>query len=141
MKFNRLLKFKEGPQYTFSTGTQIYWGWAVTPKDIIILGAPQGSKVGRVMLYHFFNNFSPRKKCPYLELFCSAFSLIQTEYWEIRSISPIQSKCGKMRTRITPNTDTFHAVFLSSLEKLQSRSAEFLWRAYTKRFYSWNRRR
>ena len=24
----------------------------------------------------------------------------------------IQSKCGKMRTRITPNTDTFHAVFL-----------------------------
>ena len=22
----------------------------------------------------------------------------------------IQSKCGKMRTRITPNTDTFHAV-------------------------------
>ena len=24
----------------------------------------------------------------------------------------IQSKCGKMRTRITPNTDTFHAVCL-----------------------------
>ena len=23
----------------------------------------------------------------------------------------IQSKCGKMRTRITPNTDTFHAVY------------------------------
>ena len=22
----------------------------------------------------------------------------------------IQSKCGKIRTRITPNTDTFHAV-------------------------------
>ena len=24
----------------------------------------------------------------------------------------IQSKCGKMGTRVTPNTDTFHAVFL-----------------------------
>ena len=24
----------------------------------------------------------------------------------------IQSKCGKMRTRITPNTDTFHAVLI-----------------------------
>ena len=32
-----------------------------------------------------------RKKCPYSELF-----------W---------SKCGKMRSRITSNTDTFHAVF------------------------------
>ena len=25
----------------------------------------------------------------------------------------IQSKCGKIRTRKTPNTDTFHAVMLS----------------------------
>ena len=33
---------------------------------------------------------TPRKKCPFSELF-----------W---------SKCGKMRTRITPNIDTFHAV-------------------------------
>ena len=33
---------------------------------------------------------TPRKKCPFSELF-----------W---------FKCGKMRTRITPNTDTFHAV-------------------------------
>ena len=28
------------------------------------------------------------KKCPYLELFCSVFSRIRTEYGEIRSISP-----------------------------------------------------
>ena len=33
---------------------------------------------------------SLRNKCPYSELFCS--------------------KCGKMQIRITPNTDTFHAV-------------------------------
>ena len=26
----------------------------------------------------------------------------------------IQSKCGKIRTRKTPNTDTFHAVFFYS---------------------------
>ena len=30
---------------------------------------------------------SLRKNCPYSELFWSAFSRIQTEYWEIRSIS------------------------------------------------------
>ena len=29
-------------------------------------------------------------------------------------ISCIQSKCGKMRTRITPNTDTFHFSILTS---------------------------
>ena len=32
---------------------------------------------------------------------------------EIYSVSlPIQSKCGKTRIRITPNTDTFHAVMV-----------------------------
>ena len=40
---------------------------------------------------------SLRKKCPYLELFWSAFPSIRTEY-------------GKMRNRITPNTNTFQAV-------------------------------
>ena len=44
-----------------------------------------------------------REKCPYSELFWSGFSRIQTEYGE-------QSECRKMRTRITPNTDTFYAV-------------------------------
>ena len=29
-----------------------------------------------------------RKKCPYSELFCSAYSRIRTEYGEIQSISP-----------------------------------------------------
>ena len=40
-----------------------------------------------------------RKKSPYSELFWSAFSRIRTEY-------------GKMRTRITPNTDTFYPVII-----------------------------
>ena len=30
----------------------------------------------------------------------------------------IQSKCGKIRTRITPNTDTFHAVFASNVWRI-----------------------
>ena len=41
-----------------------------------------------------------RKKRSYPELF-----------WPVYSVSlRIQFKCGKMRTRITPNTDTFYAV-------------------------------
>ena len=54
--------------------------------------------------FHCTISFPLRKKYPYLELFWSAFSRIRTEYGEIL-------ECGKMRTRITPNTDTFHAVF------------------------------
>ena len=38
---------------------------------------------------------SLREKCPYSELFWSAFS---------------QSECAKMRARIPPNADTFYAV-------------------------------
>ena len=48
------------------------------------------------------------EKCPYWELFWSAFSHIRNEYVEISL--RIQSECGKMQTRITPNTDTFYAV-------------------------------
>ena len=53
------------------------------------------------------------KKCPYSELFWSAFSRIQTEYGEIRSISPYSVRMREMRTRITPNMDTLHAVIVS----------------------------
>ena len=37
-------------------------------------------------------------------------SRIRTEYEEIPLSLCIQSKCGKIQTRITPNTDTFYAV-------------------------------
>ena len=49
-------------------------------------------------------NAALRKKCPYSELFWSAFSLIWTEY------GGIKSECGKIWTRIIPNTKAFHAV-------------------------------
>ena len=52
---------------------------------------------------------SLREKCPYLELFWSVFSRIRTEYREIPVYLRIQSECGKIRTRITPNTDPFYA--------------------------------
>ena len=52
---------------------------------------------------------SLRKKCLYSELFWSVFSRIPTEYGEALRIS--QSECGKMRTRITPNTENLYAVF------------------------------
>ena len=47
-------------------------------------------------------NAKPREKCPYSELFCYAFPRVH--------ILRIQSECGKMQTRIAPNTDFFHAV-------------------------------
>ena len=53
-------------------------------------------------------------KCPYLELVCSAFCRNWTEY----AVSlRIQSECGKMQTRITPNTDTFYAVSLFKIQR------------------------
>ena len=50
----------------------------------------------------------------YSELFWSALSRIRTEYGKTRRYGVslnMQSKCGKMPTRITPNADTFHAVW------------------------------
>ena len=47
-----------------------------------------------------FPSFALRKRCRDSELFWSVFFRIRTEY-------------GKMRTKITPNTDTFHAVLMT----------------------------
>ena len=52
-------------------------------------------------LYSFHSWIPLDEKCPYLEFFWSVFSLIQ-------------SKCGKIRTRKTPNKETFHVVYSSS---------------------------
>ena len=47
-----------------------------------------------------------------------AFSRIWTEDGEILRISPysvqMRENLGKMRTRITPNTDSFYTVFLTN---------------------------
>ena len=47
------------------------------------------------------------EKCPYWELLWSGFPRIWVEY---SGSLRIQSKCEKMPTRITPNTDTCYAV-------------------------------
>ena len=58
----------------------------------------------------FYNIFTTlRKNCPYLELFCFVFSRIWTETERYSASLRIQSKCGKIQTRITPNTNTFYA--------------------------------
>ena len=64
-----------------------------------------------------FDCFPLRKKCPYSELFWSAFFPYFPAFGlnkERYNISPysvqIWENAGKMRTRIIPNTDTFYAV-------------------------------
>ena len=47
---------------------------------------PEQDRFSKVL--ELSSSFSLHKKCPYLELFCSAFSRTRTEYGEIRSISP-----------------------------------------------------
>ena len=48
------------------------------------------------------------EKCPHLELF---WHPIFPYSYSVYSVSiRIRSECGKMQTRITPNTDTFYAV-------------------------------
>ena len=53
-----------------------------------------------------------RKKCPHSELFWSAFF----QHYPLLCISPnlvrMRENAGMMRTRITPNTDTFYAVLV-----------------------------
>ena len=51
-----------------------------------------------------------REKCPYLEFFWSVFPAfgLNTEIYGVSLC--IQSECEKIRTRETPNTDTFYAL-------------------------------
>ena len=47
--------------------------------------------------------------------------MYRTEYGEIRRYGVslrIHSKCEKMRTRITPNTDTFYAVVIMLVRRI-----------------------
>ena len=59
-----------------------------------------------------FSNLILRKRCPYSELFWSVFSRFGLNMERSEVSLRIQSECGKMWTRITPNTDNFYAVLL-----------------------------
>ena len=63
-----------------------------------------------------------RKKCPYLKSFWSEVSSIWTEYGVIRYISPYSAPMQEMQTRITCNSETFHAVWKA---KLSNKSSEY----------------
>ena len=49
---------------------------------------------------------------PYSEFFWSVFSRIQIEYGDLPCNLRIQSECGKIRSRKTPNKNTFYIVWL-----------------------------
>ena len=57
-----------------------------------------------------------RKKCPYSELFCQYFPAFRPNTERYGVPLRIQFECGKMRTIITPNTDTFHEVKLTNCD-------------------------
>ena len=72
----------------------------------------QGSMQWLIPVYFSTDVLTLREKCPYSELFWSAFPAfgLNTERYSVSL--RIQSECRKMRTKITPNTDTFYAVLL-----------------------------
>ena len=60
-----------------------------------------------------------REKFLYSEFSCQVFSRIQTEYGRYSLSLRIQPLCGKIWTRNIPNTDTFHAVPVSLVNRLR----------------------
>ena len=66
---------------------------------------------------------SLREKYPYSEFLRSVFYSIRIEYGVIQIYVSlcIQSKCVKIRTRKTPNMDTFHAVIIGEISSYKKR--------------------
>ena len=92
--------------------------------------------------------YTLHEKCQYSEFFWSVFSRICTEYREILRISPhsvslrTQSECGKIRTKKTPNTKTFHAVTIANtFQKIldeSGRKQNKILLDKGNRFYNWS---
>ena len=79
---------------------------------------------------------SLREKCLYSEFLWSVFSRIQTKYGEIRVSLRIQSECGEIRTRKTPNSDTFHK--MRSLSKKMQNFLLRWWHHKISQSSKWN---
>ena len=75
-----------------------------------------------------------RKKCLHSELFWSVFPTFGMNTERCGVSVRIQCKCGKMRTRTTPNMDSFHAVlgsnFTCSYKKRVYLLASITWNYY-----------
>ena len=69
-----------------------------------------------------------REMCPYSQLFWSACSRIMERY---SASLCIQSECGKIRTRITPITATFHAMKMSFIVLISSRTVKIAKKLYS----------
>ena len=63
-------------------------------------------------LLSFTMSLTQRKNCPYSELFWCVFSRILLKTGRYSVSFCIQSKSGKIRTRITLNTENFYAVLM-----------------------------
>ena len=61
-------------------------------------------EIENVVSLQLYKELTLRKKCPYSELFWSAFSCIRTEYGEIRSISPYSVR---MRENVDQNNSEY----------------------------------
>ena len=114
----------------FSLPESIYMPYFTSTRLILIV-------LFYVMLYFLFQWVKgvPIKGCSGPQFSC--IFRIRTEYGEIRSISlylvQIWENEGKMRTRITSNTDTFYAVFMSSNSSIYT---FFILKSYIYRFCS-----
>ena len=74
-----------------------------------------GEVLGKSDCSIFESALSLLERCPYSEFFCFEFSLIRTEYGEIRSISPYSVRMSENTDqRRTLNTDAFHPVHLKN---------------------------
>ena len=72
-----------------------------------------------------------RKKCPYSEFFWFVFSCIRPEYGDSQSKFRSQSECGNIRTRKTPNMDTFYAVVRDTFHAVHCGERYGLWQYAT----------
>ena len=85
-----------------------------------------------ITLFFYKKHFSLREMCSYSELSGPYFSTFGLNTERYAASLPIQSECGKIRTRKTPNTDTFYAVFINNarlkLAKKIKRNPRNIWR-------------
>ena len=82
-----------------------------TKTSLLLYFCNQGSRVN-LLIFHWVK---PVRIQIYSGPYFPAFGL-NTEGYGVSL--HILSECGKIRTRITPNTDTFHAVFRAQLQVL-----------------------
>ena len=76
-------------------------------------------------------NSTLRDNCPYTEFFSFVFPAFGLNMERYGVCLRIHSKCGKILTRKTPNTVTFHAVALGKTELLRRSSVTQILRYFS----------